>query len=562
VNNELSNDTISNTPPLWQRLSASTAKLIVRLWPGETKDWGRAFQAELTEIESPWQSFRWLLGGVMLLARERFKSFFRSFGRPVGIPAGGNLELLVKQSSQVPRTPRIITALFLLTSAAILLHPEVRTALRGIVRAYINPDEETSRWSSVHQLRKEAESTHDPKLFALLSLLSSDDAERLRLADQAIALDPSFTWVDYENVRSNSSLSLLDAKRLARLESWDPENAAVLLLSTEKVFESSISKALYYKGVDASLVKAPHAAEWLDGMNRAFAARRYDNYLARIDHLLRDVSATHPRLDPDIAAFVLPRERIPNLWNIQVFGKWLVLQGKEAEQRGDLTEASNNYWTAVRFGVLLRQANTFTIERLIGASVGKEAILRLQSLLEKTQPRQAEILAYPLAEWSRIDPSPWRDLWASFEWSGLSVQLAATSIFVFAIFSVFSLFVSILARRASSENRGTLPTLASWTIDACPPLLLLSSAALYFLYHPFAQIYSRYLHIPSSPPAREQLESALFVSHLPWLRESFMSADFTFRFWFATTTILVFVVIALLGRMFLRRQPTKSAQIP
>jgi hypothetical protein len=556
VNNELTNDTSNNARPLWQKFSAAIANVIVRLWPDETKDWGRAFQAELTEIESPWQSFRWLLGGLMLLTRERFKSFFRSFGRPVGIPASGNLELITKQSSQVPRTPRIVTALFLLASAAILLHPEVRTAFRSIARSFINSDEETSRWSSLHQLRKEAESTHDPKFLALLSLLSTDDAERLRLADQAIALDPSFTWVDYENVRSNSSRTPLDAKRLARLESWDPENAAVLLLSAENVFESSIIKDLTYKGVDASLMKDPHASEWLAAMNRAFAAPRYDNYSARVDQLLRDVSATHPELDPDIAAFVLPRERIPNLWNVRVFGQWLVLQGKEAEQQGDLTEASNNYWTAVRFSVLLRQTNTFTIERLIGAAVGKDAILHLQPLLEKTQPRQAEILAYPLAEWSRIDPSPWRDLWASFEWSGLNLQLAATSIFVFAIFSAFSMVVSLAARRASPGSRGALPAVASWAIDACPPLLFLSSVALYFLYHPFAQIYGRYLHTPSNSPSREQLEGAVSVTHLSLFR-LFMSGEFTFRFWFATTTILVLVVIALLARMLLRRQPTQ-----
>jgi hypothetical protein len=557
VNNELTNDTSNNVLPLWQKLSASTASIIVRLWPDETKDWGRAFQAELNEIESPWQSFRWLLGGLMLLTRECFKSFFRSFGRPVGIPAGGNLALLAKQSSQVPRTPRIVTALFLLASAAILLHPEVRTALRSTARSYVNFDEEeTSRWSSVHQLRKEAESTHDPKLFALLSLLSTDDAERMRLADQAIALDPSFTWVDYENVRSGSSRSLLDAKRLTRLESWDPKNAAVLLLSAENVFESSIIKDLTYKGVDASLMKDPHAPEWVAAMNRVFAAPRYDNYSARVDQLIRDVSATHPRLDPDIAGFILPRERIPNLSNVRVFGQWLVLQGKEAEQQGDLTEASNTYWTAVRFSVLLRQTNTFTIERLIGAAVGKDAILHLQPLLEKTQPRQAEILAYPLAEWSRIDRSPWIDLWSSFQSSGLNLQLAAASIFVFAIFSAFSLVVSIGARRASPENRRALPALASWAIDACPPLLFLSSAALYFLYHPFAQIYGRYLHTPSNSPSREQLEGAVSVTHLSLLR-LFMSGEFTFRFWFAATTILVLVVIALLARMLLRRQPAQ-----
>ena len=193
--------------PLWQKLSASAASVIVRLWPTESKNWAHAFAAELSEIETPFEASRWLLGGFMLLTRERFKSFFRSLTRPVGIPAGGNLELFAKQSARVPRTPRIVTIAFLLASCAILLHPEVRTAVRSIVRGYINPKEDTSRWSSVRQLRKDAEISQDPKLFALLSLLSDDDAHRSRLADRAIALDPSLTWIDYENASLNKTSS-------------------------------------------------------------------------------------------------------------------------------------------------------------------------------------------------------------------------------------------------------------------------------------------------------------------------------------------------------------------
>ena len=203
--------------PPWQRISASAANLIVRLWPTESKDWAHAFSAELSEIETPFEASRWLLGGFMLLTRERFKSFFRSLTRPVGIPAGGNLELFAKQSARIPRTPRVVTILFLLASFAILLHPEVRAAVRSAVRGYVNPKEDTSRWSSVRQLRKEAENTRDPKLFALLSLLATNDDDRSRLADQTIALDPSLTWIDYENTPFNMSPSdPSGAKRSAR----------------------------------------------------------------------------------------------------------------------------------------------------------------------------------------------------------------------------------------------------------------------------------------------------------------------------------------------------------
>jgi hypothetical protein len=541
--------------PFWQRISASAANLIVRLWPTESKDWAHAFSAELSEIETPFEASRWLLGGFMLLTRERFKSFFRSLARPVGIPAGGNLELFAKQSARVPRTPRIVTILFLLASLAVLLHPEVRTAVRSVVRGYINSNEDTSRWSSVRQLRKEAENTRDPKLFALLSMLATNDDDRSRLADQAIDMDPSLAWIDYENTSFNMSPSdPYNAKRRARLEAWDPDNATVRLLTAESIFESSVSKQFTGKDSTSSIAKYPGGAEWLAALNRAYEAERYDNYSSHLNQLFRDVSATHPRLDPDIAGFIFPRARIPNLMNIRTFGKWLVSQGQEAEQRGDLAAAGDNYWKVVRFSALMRHSKTTLIERLIGVAIGKEALMRLQPLLAKTgQPHQAELFALQLAEWNRFEPSPWRNLWDSFEWSALNLQFVATLIFVLSIISVLSLLFSIAARRSSPENGGAMPSLASWTIDACPPLLLLCSSALYSIYHPFAEIYRRFLNVPSNPPDMEQLQTALYVTHLSELQLFSNSGDFAFRSWFAITSILVLLVLVMIARMFFRR---------
>jgi hypothetical protein len=546
--------------PLWQKLSAAIAGVFVRLWPAETKDWAHAFSAELHEIESPWQSFHWLLGGLMLLTRERFKSIFRSFGRPVGIPAGGDLELFAKQSSRIPRTPRVVTILFLCASLAILLHPEVRTAIRSVVRGYINPNEDTSRWSNVRQLRKEAENSHDPKLFALLSLLSDDDAERARLADRAIALDPSLTWIEYENTPFVMSPSLPpEAKRRARLEAWDPGNAAVRLLSSEVLFESSVSRYLRPGVSVSSVAKNPGATEWVAALDHAYEAERYDNYSCRLNQLIRDVGATHSRLDPDILAFIFPRERVPNLSNIRTFGQWLVSQGQNAEERGDLATASDDYWKVLRFSALLRQSNLTLIERLIGVSIGKDAATRLQPLLAKTgQTQQAELLAIQLADWNRLEGSPWRDRWDSFAWTALNFRLVATFLFLFGIASVIGLLVSFKVRRTSSENRGALPSLASWAIDACPPLLLLCCSALFCIYHPFAQTYTRFLNIASTPPDIIELQQSLFITHYSWLQEFIDVGEFAFRSWITITSILVLLVLVMILRMLLRRQPPQA----
>src|SRR6266852_4089881 len=91
----------------WEPFATLSARVIVRLWPEETKDWARAYAAELPEIESFSASLRWLLGGFMLLTRERLRHFLKSLVRPVGVPPDGPLEAARKTSLRFPRTPRL-----------------------------------------------------------------------------------------------------------------------------------------------------------------------------------------------------------------------------------------------------------------------------------------------------------------------------------------------------------------------------------------------------------------------------------------------------------------------
>ena len=58
-----------------------------------------------------------------------------------------------------------------------------------------------SRWQSVRKLQREAKKNEDPQLLALLSLVAKDDSEKRHWADAAIARDPAFTWLLYENLR-------------------------------------------------------------------------------------------------------------------------------------------------------------------------------------------------------------------------------------------------------------------------------------------------------------------------------------------------------------------------
>ena len=314
--------------PLSQRFSAFLARGIVRLWPAETREWGLAFEAELPEITTPLASVRWAIGGIMLLARERWKSFFRSFGRPIGVSAGSLLETHVRNSSRVPRTPRFVTVLLFLASAAILLHPDVRSCIRLSFRSF-SADVRgynlrwvwgPSPWGSVRRLFKEAETNRDPKLLALLSLLSWDNDERLRLSEEAIQKDPLLTWLDYEQFRSQEHTFVLPESRLERLQKWDPGNGASRLFAAyaaayragEEWGSVQWPKLRYVqKSGLTQMDKAPPDAQWLLAMDAVYTAPKYDSYVDREFDLIRDVTQKYGVRDPDITLYLLASSNIP-----------------------------------------------------------------------------------------------------------------------------------------------------------------------------------------------------------------------------------------------------------
>src|SRR5215470_17676153 len=360
---------------LSQRFSAALAQKIVRLWPEETKEWGRAFEAELPEITTPLASVRWAIGGIMLLARERWKSLFRSFGRPFGVPAGSPLETHVRNSSRVPRTPRFVTVLLFLASAAILLHPDVRSCILLSFRSWEWP----SQWGSARRLFKEAETNRDPKLLGLLSLLSWDNDERLRLSEEAIQKDPSLTWLDYEQFRYQKHTFVLPESRLERLQKWDPGNSASRLLAAQaaayRAGEEGGSvqwpKLRYVKKSGLTqLDKAPPDAQWLSAMDAVYTAPKYDSHLDNEFDLIRDVTQKYGVRDPDITLYLLASSTIPNLMSLESYNNWLLAQSERKEQTGDRAGALADARKAMNFSQRMWLGQKSLIELFIGDSLG------------------------------------------------------------------------------------------------------------------------------------------------------------------------------------------------
>ena len=515
----------------------------------------------------------------MLLTRERWKSFLGSFGRPIGVTAGSPLEPLIKNANRVPRTPRIVTLLLLAAAGLILLHPDVRSCIRMSVRSmstgYRDFAWQPLRWNSVKRLCKEAEKNRDPKLLALLALLSTDNAERLRLSDEAIRGDASLTWLDYElgatgpwGPDDSHTFHTLAPERMARLRKWDPDNtmprelAAQIAAYRAGAQWGSISwpnqTGKYGLGIDGSEDQPPPDSKWLAAMDEVFSSAKYDNYSTQQFELVRYATDKYRVRDPDIALYVLVRRRIPNLLSLRSYNNWLLSQSLRKEKIGDTAGALADARKALQFAQRMSLGQKTTIEALMAGTLGIAACKRLQPLLENHgHAEEASLVAFQMASWNadieRIrftNRSQGRVGQEAAEWASMTILMAMILILLAGLASFVGALVLWL-KRTSAEARSRPLVLSSWALDAAPIVLLGTCSIVYLAYQPFAQAYSAYFSAEQPVGNFEGLYAAGSVTHV--LPYSVTRVATPVLFWTVTTVALSLLAAFLLVRMVARR---------
>jgi hypothetical protein len=564
----------------WQRFAAFIARIIVRLWPEETQAWGRAFEAELPEIETPFASLRWLTGGLMLLTRERFRHFLKSLSRPIGVTAPDPSSALSVGSGPALRSPRFLTALFLIVCVTFLCFSEVRTSLASVIYSNIRTiaNWDPQQWNSVRQLHKEAQTNRDPQLLAFLSLLAQEPEERMRLAEEAIEKDPSLTWIDYAgsywNYADADRSHFLSDERIARLQKSDPQNAALLLLTAEAIRHpveqayGASGKNTAYEAVPGWQREIAKNAAWPAAMDRAFAAAKFDTYLAHQFELLRVVSNRFHLSDTDVAYSMFFGHRLIDYEDIDAYSDLLLEHGEEAARHGDAALAAGNFERVERFAQRMRAGSSLSGDRWmtgLAANYGTKSSKRLKSLFESFgQPAQAQLAATQLASWQNLEtqlrarPDPWFERhWTRTERAALLINLAGLLIAL-----LFPLTIAVLLSVgfvASFTHRilGRLYGLVCLAADATPILLASSFALLFFAYHPYAKAYNAYLNSGQTAANPEDIAIAAGVTHrLPWSVQMTLNETIdAYHLWLVITLVLAAVAVWLLFRMTVRRQP-------
>lgn len=555
---------------LSQKFSAFLARKIVWLWPQETKEWGLAFEAELPEIATPLASARWVMGGAALLARESLRHFAKSLWRPLGIAAPSDSSAFPGNSGPAPRLPRFFAALFLFASLAMLCLPEVRESLGSSVLFGQTRIHEYFQERNSQKLCQIARTNHDPQLLAFLSLALSYNKEHLTWADEAIRRDPSLTWVDYSTAswswRDTDQNHFLPDERIARLQAFDPQNAATLLLSAEVISHPVRAHVDYSHDTSEEHAWEREVAKnpaWVAAMDRAFSAPRFHDYFAQQVDLARQVCARYHISDPGLVgyAFFAPG-LLENNINIEAYSRFLVRSGEEAAQHKNWSQAIQNYEKVEQFAEKI--PNEDKSRRWLAAKIGGIAAKKLELAYEATNhPKEAQIAAAKFAPWDKTTAEfqshsrqeyvlgKGQRPWSRAERAGLVINLAVVLIAIVLPLTALAFLCVAIAPSYSRRILGGFYRLACLAADVAPIVLVLSFVLLFFAYRPYA-------HPFQDAASPEDLFNAATVAHqLPRTVGLFVFDSFyihgRYYFWVGLTGILSLVLLFLVYRMVPRR---------
>ena len=532
----------------------------LRFWPRESGDWGRALAAELPSTAGSWEAIRWTMGGLMVLMREWWRHAMGSWKRPIGVPAGGPLEAEWRNAPRVPRTPRWVTALLLLACVGMVLVPEVREAVGSVVGAWrmFASQRYLPTPRSIEHFRKEASRTQDPQLLAFTAMLSNDQKERHELADTAVRLDPSLIWIYYEIYQDSSADdgAALEAKK--RLQKWDSDNAVPWVAIADAISaETRNASVKGGHGYDTSWAQQQleQNPAWMEAMDRAFDAPRYDAYTGRVFDLYRTVAQRYKFRDPATALNLLNMSAIPNLMDIRMYRTAQFDRAAVAERAGNRAEAARLYWRVAVFGEEMRGAGQSVIERLIGVALQKDSYGKLQPLLNSAaNAGEASLIRRELQTMEasvnqlRFDIPGWQ---FRKRWTSLTLHALTAIVFLLGVTILFALgFLVFKPGRPHAKGGG----ISCLIIDYGPVLLVLSLVALAATYYPVSRTYDLYLSaqgtISDLPGLLDSLEVPYAIEGLFWGTR----IDLAVQFWIATIGILSLIAVYILFRGKLSRR--------
>ena len=250
------------------RLAHSTLQLALHFWPAGSREWGLALASELPETEGPLETLYWTLGGLMFFSRASISHFLSWIknppGSPFSLPSSGSEQPLL------PRRSRLFTASLLGATLLVLFLPQSRLALSAARASWNGFEITASDRRTLGRMASRAEAEKDAQTVAFVALALPDSARAIALADRAVALDPSLTWIYSTRFYRPEEVPMPDEWRKRSL-ARDPDNAFIHLAVADDIARVHFQKLLEHRTppqaeMDAAIAGEP---EWIKQMELA-----------------------------------------------------------------------------------------------------------------------------------------------------------------------------------------------------------------------------------------------------------------------------------------------------
>jgi hypothetical protein len=541
------------SPALPRRVAAFFLQSAISIAPTYTLDWGHAMLAELRHVQGNWAALLWSFGSASVLAKHALLSLiFPSRNRPT---MGSGRDLFSKDGPM--RRPALaITAACIIASLLFFVAPVFRQAFSvSLLPWEIVFNTDYSRVSpELQSVAKKAEQDHDPEALAFVAFQHPQPSEAVRLADEAVRLDPDLIWV-YAVVGVRASP--LPNPRLPALERFDPQNAIPYLIAAE--------------GMDIDQVlrdNVPHRPEdepaaWKSAMAAAFKSAKLDAYSTQRKALDRRVLNRYHVADPTLIVNEAFFCTLPSygVWDAHRYAELLLASARVLEAQGDAKAASEKYLAIAHFGNLLSPS----VSRSYYEQT-QQAYTRLAALAAKSsRPEEAAFYSFLADRGSRTQEqasSGYRAFIGNHvaRWdadlarrSGVVMLLSGPLLLA----TMFAVLLRSKSLRLSSLRPGRLAIALGLSSSAA---FFVSSAVLRLSYQPYAQILQHFIRDGDETGLtnlRDFLGHAMAPIGSGWLTPR---QDYSSYFWFAVIVLCAIALLIAVLRYFQAR-PRANATI-
>jgi hypothetical protein len=273
---------------LVQQFAAWLLGCSVELAPAEFRPWGDAMLAELRFIEGSWATLSWAVGGAGLFLKKTLISLLAGSGCGSHVPvATAGLD----EEGAMKKLGPWVAGLSVAISLLMLLSPVLRQGLSVVAwgwRAECHLPSLSQR--EVQSLAAQARAEHDARTLAFLALQWVPNEEGSMLADEAVKMDPSLTWI-YSPLADHTRENPETARWIEQLGRWDPDNAVPKLAAADRIYNEVAPQAPSGK-LEATLAAN---RKWREGRSIPVASLRF---IFRQDVRPRPRGHAPPRSEP------------------------------------------------------------------------------------------------------------------------------------------------------------------------------------------------------------------------------------------------------------------------